>query len=122
MKPNPNTKNEIIKDILLEFREEFGDLTISRNGVFAGGQMEIWLASKLQEVERASYEKGYQVARDRYREREALSKTISPCPVCGKRFKPRTDDLSMSCAVLHSPGQCCHYGQLLAQLKGEYHE
>lgn len=33
------------------------------------------------------------------------------CTRCGKRFKPREDSIGLSCAVLHTPGQCCHYNE-----------
>ncbi len=61
--------------------KEFEDLFYARedptyfhdNGAVKTYKQLNWLASKIQEVEHASYERGYQCARDRYRERERLA-------------------------------------------------
>lgn len=31
------------------------------------------------------------------------------CQRCGKTWKPTKNSVNISCAVLHSPGSCCHY-------------
>ena len=31
------------------------------------------------------------------------------CPKCGKTFKESSTNIA--CAVMHQPGDCCHYGQ-----------
>jgi hypothetical protein len=33
------------------------------------------------------------------------------CPICGKRFRTGPGGTIVSCAVIHPPGTCCHYGQ-----------
>ena len=33
------------------------------------------------------------------------------CLICGKTFLKKGTNLSVSCAVNHSPGTCCHYSE-----------
>ena len=35
---------------------------------------------------------------------------IVHCPRCKKYFSAQTGRMRISCAVLHPPGSCCHYG------------
>jgi len=36
---------------------------------------------------------------------------IYKCPVCGGYFSAQTGSVKIRCAVLHSPGSCCHYAE-----------
>jgi len=36
---------------------------------------------------------------------------IYKCPVCSGVYSAQTGDNQTSCAVLHGPGDCCHYGE-----------
>ena len=36
---------------------------------------------------------------------------IYRCGICEKYFGKQTGDTQTSCAVFHSPGQCCHHGE-----------
>jgi len=35
---------------------------------------------------------------------------VIECPVCQDFYAEQTGEIRVSCAVLHSPGQCCHFG------------
>ena len=41
-------------------------------------------------------------------ERERI---VYHCRICQKWYEKQTGIITLSCAVSHSPGTCCHYGE-----------
>ena len=37
--------------------------------------------------------------------------SIILCPICEGYYQSQSDGVGVTCAVLHSPGSCCHYGE-----------
>lgn len=58
--------------IIQEFRKKFGDLTISRNGAFAGGEVESFLTDALEE-----------------QSKETIAEYVVRC-ACGSLLEPTT--------------------------------
>jgi hypothetical protein len=45
-------------------------------------------------------------------ERESTILHIVHCPKCDAFYKkPRSGAVTVACAVMHSPGDCCHYSE-----------
>lgn len=42
--------------------------------------------------------------------RERVIMHLVHCPNCGGYFSEQTGQSRVSCCVMHSPGDCCHYG------------
>ena len=45
-------------------------------------------------------------------ERNEVLYQIYRCPKCNDVYKAQTGAIRISCAVMHPPGSCCHYGEV----------